>query len=44
MLFVEFQNCRFKGYKDKYEYIDASQNNLCALCDEKPIEHYQYST
>ena len=39
---IDFQNGRLKGYKDKYEYIDARQNNLCAVCNKKPIEHYHH--
>ena len=39
---VDFKNGRLKGYKDKYEYINARQNNLCAICNTNPIEHYHH--
>ncbi len=38
----DFQNGRLRGYKDKYEYINERQNNLCCLCNKKPIEHYHH--
>ena len=39
---IDFQNGRLKGYSDKYEYIDARQNNLCCLCEKNHIEHYHH--
>ena len=39
---LDFQNGRLKGYKNKYEYIDARQNSTCCLCEEAPIEHYHH--